>query len=199
MREQRHTVAEINELMLEILRSAAAGPDETAAPSATRLVIGLRASWRALDDPAQLRLARAPCLLLDAGFASPARWDALGVDGSLLGAVRDAGAPRGYFSCATGIALQRRALTFAWHLARSDRLGARMLLGMSGECADRIAACALKHLEALAELCPPWIAPRWESQPAVWRQMIEAAVSGSDAALRRVQLRGLQLLAAGLP
>jgi uncharacterized protein YjeT (DUF2065 family) len=38
--------------------------------------------------------------------------------------------------------------------------------------------------------------PRWEAQPLIWRQMIQAAIGGSDAALRRVRLRGLQLMAA---
>jgi hypothetical protein len=199
MREPNPTVVEINGLMLEILRSAAAEPAGPEAVPAPRLVSGLRGSWQVLDELARRRLAEAPCVLLDAGFASPERWEALAIRAALHGAVMDPGAGGGYFRGPMGIALQRRALTFAWHMARSNRLGSRLLLGMSAECADRIAASALSELESLAELCPPWIAPRWESQPQVWRQMIDAAVHGSEAALRRVQLRGLQLLAATLP
>ena len=84
----------------------------------------------------------------------------------------------------------------AWHLARSNRLSARVILGMNPECAEGIAGSALKHLEGLAELRPAWILPRWEAQPLIWRQMIQTAIGGSDAALRRVQRRGLQLMAA---
>jgi hypothetical protein len=179
-------VAEINELMLGILRDAAA------ASSAPRLVTGLRELWCALDGTAQQRFARCPFLLLDAGFAAPERWERAGLEGGVM----DGSSPHGYFASPSGVALLRRTLVFAWHLARANRLTARVLLGMSPECAERIAASPLKHLEALAEMSPVWIAPRWETQPAIWRQMIQAALDGQEAGLRRVQLRGLQLLAA---
>jgi hypothetical protein len=180
-------VAEINELMLERLRAAALGAEEC-----PRLVEGLREWWCQLDDTARQRLARCPFLLLDAEFDCPARWQQAG----LASGVRDGTAPHGYFHSAAGVAVVRRSLMLAWHLARSNRLTARVLLGMNPECADGIAGSELKHLEGLAELRPAWIVPRWEAQPLIWRQMIQAAIGGSDAALRRVQLRGLQLMAA---
>jgi len=111
--------------------------------------------------------------------------------------VMDGAASRGYFASPAGVALVRRTLVFAWHLARSNRMTARVLLGMTPQCAGRIAASTLKDLELLAELCPLWVAPRWETHSTVWRQLIQAAIDGRAAPLRRVQLRGLQLLAAG--
>jgi hypothetical protein len=180
-------VAEINELMLERLRESALQSQER-----PRLVEALREWWCLLDDNARQRLARCPYLLLDAEFDCPARWQ----PASLVSGVRDVRATEGYFHSAAGVAVVRRSLMLAWHLARSSRLTARILLGMNPECAEGIAGSALKHLEGLAELRPGWIVPRWEAQPLIWRQMIEAAVGGSDAALRRVQRRGLQLMAA---
>jgi hypothetical protein len=180
-------VAELNELLLEILRTMATDPR----PGAPRLVAELRPLWRTADDAALQRLARCPYLLLDAGFAAPERWEGM----ALEGAVMDGSRPRGCFASSAGIALVRHALVFARHLARSHRLTARVLLGLAPECAERIAVRSLRDLEALAEQCPPWIAPRWEAQPAVWRQMLQAAVEGPEA-LRRVQTRGLQLMAA---
>lgn len=189
-------VAEINELMLQILRQSAATENETE----PRLVGQLRSSWLTLDGNALRRLAGCPYVLLDAGFAAPDRWEAVdsavGSAAGIQGGVMDGGAMRGYFAGAAGAALLRRTLSLAWHVARSSPLSARMMLGMSGECAERIGASGLMRLEALAELSPAWMAPRWEAQPLIWRQMIEAAIGGSDAALRRVQLRGLQLMAA---
>jgi hypothetical protein len=45
----------------------------------------------------------------------------------------------------------------------------------------------------------PWpISPRWESRAEIWRQLLEAAVCQRPARLRIMQLRGLQLLAAGV-
>jgi len=83
----------------------------------------------------------------------------------------------------------------AWHLARSNRVTARVIFGMSALTAERIAATRLTDLEGLAELAPGWIVPRWEQQPNVWRQLIAAACRGQPLLLRQVQLRGLQLLA----
>ena len=180
-------VTEINELMLGTLRTLAVGQG----PGLPRLVSELRPLWHMIDDAALQRLARCPYLLLDAGFAAPEHWERRALEGS----VHDGAMPRGYFASTAGIALVRHALVLARHLARSHRLTARVLLGLGPECAERIASRSLKDLEALAELCPPWIAPRWEAQPTVWRQMLQAALEGPEA-LRRVQTRGLQLMAA---
>jgi hypothetical protein len=70
-----------------------------------------------------------------------------------------------------------------------------VILGMSTLSAERIGACRLADLEALAELGPGWIVPRWEQQPNVWRQLIAAGCRGHAPLLRQAQLRGLQLLA----
>ncbi len=183
-------VAEINEQMLECLRRMAAddaAPPESGAP---RLVTLLREDWRRVDAKAQRRLSACPCLLLDAGFAQPQRWQALACPG-----VMEAGVRGGYFSGRGGVALVRRTLVFAWHLARSNRLGARLILGMSAPAAERVAASRLADLEAVAELAPDWIVPRWERQPNVWRQLLGAACRGQPLLLRQAQLRGLQLLA----
>jgi len=187
------TVAEINELMLESLRQAAEPSHPCPTRDTPRLVAALPELWRALDALAQQRLARCPYLLLDAGFATPQRWQR---DAWQSGVREGSGAARGYFAGPVGVALVRRTLVFAWHLARSHRLTARVLLGMSAECAERIGASALRDLEAVAELRPEWIAPRWEGQPHIWRQLMQAAVDGREDVLRPVQLRGLQLLAA---
>jgi hypothetical protein len=194
-------VAEINEQLLEILRAraqSAAGASaipglELRAPP--RLLGALEELWDALDGPARRRLAHCPYLLLDAGFAASERWERspLGVAG-----VMDAAGHGGYFGGRGGVALVRRTFVLAWHLARSNRMAARILLGMSVDCAERIAACPLAQLEALAELCPAWVVPRWELQPNIWRQLIQAALAERAAPLRAVQLRGLQLLAGAI-
>ena len=182
-------VAEINGFMLEILCATAAVPGETS----PRLVTAMRELWCGLDAGAQQRLAQCPYLLLDAGFACRERWERLALERGVM----DGGGSRSYFASPQGVALVRRTLVFAWHLARSNRLTARVVLGLSAECAERIAASTLRDLEALAELAPAWVAPRWEQQPVIWRQMIQAALDGQEVPLRQVQLRGLQLLAAG--
>ena len=149
-------VAEINQQMLACLRQMALDD----APGAPRLVTLLRADWRRLDASAQRRLAACPYLLLDAGFAQPQRWECAPCPG-----VMDAGSQCGYFSGRDGVALVRRTLVLAWHLARANRVTGRVILGMSALSAERIGAARLADLEALAELGPGWIVPRWEAQP----------------------------------
>jgi hypothetical protein len=190
-------VAEINEQMLECLRLMAvqgASDASASAPAgvgrAPRLVTLLREDWCRLDAKAQRRLSACPYLLLDAGFAQPQRWEWLGAAGVMDETVRC-----GYFTGRAGVALVRRTLVLAWHLARSNRATARVILGMSALSAERIAATRLADLEGLAELAPGWIVPRWDQQPNVWRQLIGAACRGQPLLLRQAQLRGLQLLA----
>jgi len=190
-------VAEINQQMLALL-SACAGAQQGGGASAAparplpRLVAGLRELWCRLDLQAQRRLALCPYLLLDGGFSAPERWERVSPGG--LGVMDGSGAGS-YFCSHAGVALLRRTFVLAWHLARSNALAARILLGMSPDCVERIAACPLSQLEALAELGPVWVVPRWELQPQVWRQMLQAALADRAAVLRPVQLRGLQLLA----
>jgi hypothetical protein len=189
-------VAEINQQMLAILCACAStrpdGAPGLEARPLPRLVAVLRELWCSLDLAAQRRLALCPYLLLDGGFSAPERWQRASAGG--LGVMDGAGAG-GYFSSRAGVALLRRTFVLAWHLARANALAARILLGMSPDCAERIAACPLAELEALAELGPVWVVPRWELQPHVWRQMLQAALADRAGGLRPVQLRGLQLLA----
>jgi hypothetical protein len=169
---------------------AVQGAPGASAAGAPRLVTLLREDWCRLDAKAQRRLSACPYLLLDAGFAQPQRWDWMACAG-----VMDETARCGYFAGRSGVALVRRTLLLAWHLARSNRATARVILGMSALSAERIAATRLADLEALAECGPGWIVPRWEQQPNVWRQLIGAACRGQPLLLRQAQLRGLQLLA----
>jgi hypothetical protein len=184
-------VAEINEQMLEMLRSMAAEPRLAPESAAPRLVSTLREHWRRLDIRAQRRLSACPYVLLDADFSQAARWHRRLSDG-----VMDAPACGGYFDGRNGIALMRRLLLLAWHLARCNRLMASLTLGLTSAVAERIAAARLTDLEGIAELAPAWIVPRWEQQPMVWQQLITAAHREQPLPLRLAQLRGLQLLAA---
>lgn len=196
-------IIELNEQTLELLKAMAdpgnndgsndgsAGASALGRRVAPRLVQVLRDDWQRLDARAQRRLAACPYLLLDAELSQLERWQRL-----LSGGVMDAPARGGgYFSGRAGVALIRQMLLLVWHLARSNRLMAGVTLGLSAPVAERIASSRLKDLDAIAELCPGWILPRWEQQPMVWRQLMSAARSEHPLSLRHAQLRGLQLLA----
>lgn len=155
--------------------------------------IGLQWQWQALGTAARLRLAHCPFLLVDAGFARPELWASLprvGVHEAMP--LRMPFANRGSLTTP----LLRRVLLLAWHMARANRTGARIALGMSGACASIVAGRRLADLEALAERRPAWIRPRWDDRPDVWRAWLSAAAQNSPRELERLQLWGLQMLAA---
>ena len=188
-------ITELNEQTLELLKSMAEhGTHERSALDrgvTPRLVQLLRDDWRRLDARAQRRLSACPYLLLDAELSQLGRWQRL-LSGGVMDAPLRASA---YFRGRAGAALIRQMLLLVWHLARSNRLMAGVTLGLSAAVAEHIAATRLKDLDAIAELCPSWIVPRWEQQPLVWRQLMGAAHSQHPLSLRHAQLRGLQLLA----
>ena len=190
-------IVEINERMLERLHAHAcvcrASADRArAAGEAPELLQALLPEWCGLDSVAQRRLAQCPYLLLDAGFAEPARWQAAA--GQVVQeAVPPHHEPDFFVADQSWIALRRRALLLGWHLARAQPLAARVLLGMSPASAECIAASRLTDLEELAEGAGR-MAPRWEGQPQIWRQLLRAS-HGAGEGLRWTLLRGLQLLA----
>ncbi len=174
------TVVAINRQLLELLCDC---------PPPTRLA----RLCRGLTPLARERLARCPYVLIDCGLGTPERWPLRPLAG---GAVQDAAGTPGYFHSRAGVALVRRTLLFAWHLARATPFIARLLLGIAPASVPRLAACRLQDLEEIAELCPPWIVPRWEARSPVWGQLVQAADAAPPALLQLTQLRGLQLLAA---
>lgn len=193
-------IIEINERLIERLHadacaSLAAPSGEGTLGQVSALVTALLQEWCELDAAAQRRLAKCPYLLVEAGFAEPAHWQ-----GMARPAVHEADPPRPQRAALetdqAWVALRRRTLLLGWHLARAQPLAARVLLGMSPACAERIAARRLDELEALAEGMGR-MAPRWEGQPQVWRQLLRASRAAGEQ-LRWTQLRGLQLLAGGV-
>ena len=51
-------------------------------------------------------------------------------------------------------------------------------------------------LDALAERRPAWIRPRWDQHPDFWPVWLSAAAQEAPRGLERLQLWGLQKLAA---
>ena len=90
----------------------------------------------------------------------------------------------------------RLALFYTWHLASSAGLAAHLILGMHANTAAALRRVSVDALPALAATEAPNLTPRWSQCHAYWSALIKAAARPDPAALRRVQLSGLQLAAA---
>ena len=88
------------------------------------------------------------------------------------------------------------ALFYTWHVASSAGLAAHLLLGMHGNTAEAFRSIAVDALPSLALAEAPNLTARWSGCSAYWTALIGAAARPDSAALRRVQLSGLQLAAA---
>lgn len=179
-------LAELNAQLLEWLRQGAESPSMAVAPAAFAVLLP---QLRRVGEPGLQALARCPYLLLDAGFARPDCWD---------GAVREAADARsgGWLAQAADPHLVRATVMLGWHLARANPYAARLSLGMTPQCARLIARLRLRELESLVERRAASCRLRWEDQPAIWQQLLEAAMAGATARLEILKLRGVQLIAA---
>ena len=90
----------------------------------------------------------------------------------------------------------RLALFFAWHVALSAGIAAQLLLGMNGHTAAALRRITLNQLPALVVSEAANLSPRWSGCAAFWSALTGAAARPDRAAVRRVQLYGLQVAAA---
>lgn len=185
--EALESLTELNEQCLELLAEHAGRPEAVDRP----LLHSLADLWPGLDMAARRRAAACPYLLGDPGFSDVSHW--LG-DNAIHDATRPASAV--FFSGTRAGTVLRLALTYGWHLARSRPSAARLLLGMTPACAERIAVCTLRQVEAIAERHLDWLQPRWPMRVHVWRELLAMAIQGEGPALDRARMRGLHLLAA---
>jgi hypothetical protein len=176
----------VNVHCLELLRERVRrGAGE---PRLPRLLADLAPAWAALTDAAIASAARCPYALVEGSFADLARWRA--------GAVRESATAEVFFDQEQVTSLLHEVAVLAWHLARSHRHAARLMLGMTPASIDLVAGCTLRELQTIAQTHAFSIQPRWADRPAVWQHTLAAAAARDAAALGQARLRGLQLLAA---
>jgi hypothetical protein len=94
------------------------------------------------------------------------------------------------------VSFVRLALFYAWHVASSVGLEAQLLLWMNGGTAAAFRRITVNRLPALVATEAVHLSARWNGCTAYWSALTAAASSADAAALRRVQLYGLQLAAA---
>lgn len=143
-----------------------------------------------LSDAQKKAAADCPYALFDLRFQDEYYWQSR-LRGAGSWSVADL--PAGDDDCVTFV---RLAIFFAWHVAATGKLAARLLLGMSDATSGAFREATIGCLPALVAVESANLTARWSGNPAYWRALSRAASHTNSAALRRVQLHGLQLAAA---
>jgi hypothetical protein len=194
-------LAELNEACLELLANQATQPTSVASTPAPPMFRELAVLWRKLDASSRKRAAACPYLLLDAGFCDPYRWRWLGdqqVGTRSTELVLDQMSPDAYtpfFTIPGATKVAHQVFTNAWCIAQTQPVGAGMFLGMPAHCAALFRNCTMRQICELANQHTGWLRPRWTGRPMVWRQLLEAAISGNAQSLELARMHGVQLLA----
>ncbi|HEX4240436.1 MAG TPA: hypothetical protein VHZ53_03430 [Steroidobacteraceae bacterium] len=90
----------------------------------------------------------------------------------------------------------RLALFYAWHVASGATLKAQILLGMNEDTADALRRITVNQLPLLVASEAKYLSARFSDCAAFWNALTSAASATDSAALKRVQLYGLQIAAA---
>jgi hypothetical protein len=179
-----HSLRDLNRRFLEL---AATGSGEWGCGGG---IAGI-ASRVAPLTPAQREVAaNCPYALFDLRFRDALHWQ-----GRLREPVRWSVADERGMDAPT-VDFVRLALFYAWHIASMASLSAQLLLGMSVDTAAIFRATTLDSLPALAVTEAAYLTARWSDCSVYWSALAGAASGGNPAALRRIQLHGLQLAAA---
>jgi hypothetical protein len=181
------TLHEVNERCMELLVNASRSEPAAALP----LVRHLREILRTSDPEIRRRAAARGILLVDIAFHDGEWWRGVKVEPTRRRRplLAYSGFPR-----RTAVPLARATLMLAWHAIQEDIDTATVLLGMHREVAKVIASLQLSEIDSIAERRFRHVLPRWHDQPDYWAELFEAARSGTPAALRRCDVRGLQMI-----
>jgi hypothetical protein len=152
-------------------------------PALARQVAGL-------SPPQRVSAANCPYALFDLRFEDDGYWRCRL---QAIGAWRIADDPK---VDAEIVDFVRLALFYTWHVASSAGLAAHLLLGMHGNTAEAFRSISVDALPALVLAESANLTARWSGCNSYWTALISAAARPDPAALRRVQLSGLQLAAA---
>jgi hypothetical protein len=155
-----------------------------------RFLPGLEVKLAPLSAAQRAAAANCPYALFDLRFADDAYWrDRLRITGGWRIEDEPKAGP-------DTVDFVRLALFYTWHVASSAGLTAHLLLGMHSQTAEAFRGVAVDALSELALAEAANLTARWSGCSAYWTALTSAAARADPAALRRVQLSGLQLAAA---
>lgn len=180
---------EINERCLELLRNSAQGEGL----SAQGLGGPLRARLRRSTKEIRRQAAQRKFLLVDMEFQNEEWWRTART--LIPKRFKETSWPE-WFPQHSAVPLARATLSLAWHSLRLEGSvpTSCVVLGMSRGVAELMRELRLWEIDRIAEQRYRHLGPRWRDRPEFWGELLAAAESEEEDAMRNVELHGLQLL-----
>jgi hypothetical protein len=147
--------------------------------------------WLAMDAAACERIAGNPVLLMDLRFHDVEWW---------LWATNKAPRPirarqaEGNLKIEGATTLSREILVEACITSRSSPLAAKLAFGLKSRVLEVIADLPSSEIDRIAISHHDELQLRWADDAVFWRNLLQAAISGSDDDIAAVHMHSLQLL-----
>ena len=146
------------------------------------------------EAQALLIVAACPYALFDAGFRQHDFWETV-----VRLALPQAASGDGTFVPADDApdydALTELVLFFAWHVASTNVLATRLVLGMSPQTAEVIRMSPLPAITSAVRSRRRLLRPRWPQRTLFWQRLLAITPQSSGEETTTAQLIGIQLMA----
>jgi len=193
-------LARIHELNLDYMELLAAERNAVDACDGQlqHLPSKLHAAIAEMSPAARASLAALPYTLYSLGFEDEKLWRALAQPATLAAAM----SIRERYTQPRDASLQASlcevALMYAWHVATSSPLAARLIYAMPEAVAERLMAAPPWYVRRLAVHHASLLLPRWPTNPGFWPDLVRFAVADDQQRLATAKVLGSQLIAAEL-
>jgi len=147
--------------------------------------------WLALDAAACSRIAGNPVLLMDLRLNDLEWW--LWVTNKAPRPIR-ARHTEGNLKAEGAMTLVREILIEACFTSRSSPLAAKLVFGLKSGVLEVIADLQSSEIDRIATSHHDELQLRWADDAVFWRNLLQAAISGSDDDIAAVHMHSLQLL-----
>lgn len=148
--------------------------------------------WLEMDATACARISGNPVLLLDIRFGDADWW--LWAANKAPKPIRARQQPSESLKITEATTLMREILVEACITSRSSPLAAKLVFGMKSQALELIAEMQSVEIDRIASSHHEELQLRWADDQVFWRNLLQAAISGSDDDIAAVHMHSLQLL-----
>ncbi len=192
-------LARIHELNLDYIELLTAEHNAAAGESQLQhLPCKLHAAIAELSPTARAALTALPYTLYSLGFEDEKLWRSLAEPAALGTSLSMQDRYAQPHSASLQASLCEVALLYAWHVAVSSPLAARLIYAMPESVVQQLTAAPLWYVRRLAVHHASLLLPRWPTNPGFWPDLVRFATDGDVQRLVTVKVLGSQLIAAEL-